>query len=187
MILAITLLHTITAGFSSSASVLNGRDMDNSGCTGDQCATLYLLTSTGEEISLRGTTTRTRQRGVVGARIVGTGCFTIYKGRDFSGPNLMVGGSRNMLQLADEGHSWTTVKSVKYSPRCRAQTAGAPRDVILAVGVVLALAALVGLVWRRYQRWKQHAQDLPKMEEMKSLKILDDGKDVKQEQQQYVD
>ena len=91
-----------------------------------------------------------------------------------------------MLQLADEGHSWTTVKSVKYSPRCRAQTAGAPRDVILAVGVVLALATLVGLVWRRYQRGKQHGQDLQKMEEMKSLKILD-GKDVKQEQQQYVD
>ena len=55
MILAIVLLHTAITGFSSSAAVLDGKGIEASECSEEDCATLYLLTSTGEEIPIKKT------------------------------------------------------------------------------------------------------------------------------------
>ena len=180
MMLAIVLLHTAITGFSSSAAVLDGKGLEASECSDEDCATLYLLTSTGEEIPIKKTISKMKQKDVAGARVVGSGCFTIFKGKSFSGSSITVA-PPTKLMLAEQGHHWTTVKSVKYSPVCQRQ-AGAHLGHLGLAGL-LALVLLAGLVYGRYQhrRSRRKHEDFLKEEEMKSLKP--DGCDSKGEQE----
>merc|ERR1712209_336787 len=136
MILAIVLLHTAITGFSSSAAGLNGKGLEASECSEEDCATLYLLTSTGEEIPIKKTISKMKQKDVAGARGVGSGCFTIFKGKGFSGSSVTVAPSAKLM-LAEQGHHWTTVKSVK-TRRCAREK----QELTLAT-----LAWLVSLLW----------------------------------------
>ena len=180
MIFAIALLHTIIAGFSSSAAVLDGRTKESSECSSQDCGSLYLLKSTGEEIPLVSSITRMKEKDVVGARVVGAGCFTIFKGKDFSGSSI-IAASSTRLMFVEQGHHWSTVKSVKYSPVCRRQ-AGVHLGHLGLAGL-LALVLFVGLVSARLhqRRRRQKDSDFSKVEEMSNLKP--DGYEYTEEQQ----
>ena len=168
MIFAIALLHTLIAGFSSSAAVLDGRTKESSECSGQDCGSLYLLKSTGEEVLLESSIPRMKEKDVVGARVVGIGCFTIFKGKDFSGSSIMATSSTRLM-FVEQGHHWSTVKSVKYSPVCRRQ-AGVHLGHLGLAGL-LVLVLLAGLVSARLhrRRRRQKDSDFSKVEEMKNL------------------
>merc|ERR1711962_1714405 len=85
----------------------------------------------------------------VGARVVGIGCFTIFKGKDFSGSSIMATSSTRLM-FVEHGHHWSTVKSVKYSPVCRRQ-AGVHLGHLGLAGL-LVLVLLAGLVSARLHR-----------------------------------
>ena len=91
------------------AQVITGTEISTINCEGEDCATLYLITSSGEEVAHKGTNSKIKQKDVEGARVVGLGCFMIYKGKGFSGPSIKVEGA-SPLSLKDQGHTWTTVK-----------------------------------------------------------------------------
>ena len=88
---------------------LTGTEMSTINCEGEDCATLYLITSSGEEVAHKGTNSKIKQKDVEAAKVVGMGCFMIYKGKGFSGPSIKIEGA-SPLSLKDEGHTWTTVK-----------------------------------------------------------------------------
>ena len=181
MIFAIALLHTIIAGFSSSAAVLDGRTKESSECSaGQDCGSLYLLKSTGKEVPVVSSIPRMKEKDVVGARVVGAGCFTIFKGKDFSGSSIMATSSTRLM-FVEQGHHWSTVKSVKYSPVCRRQ-AGVHFGHLGLAGL-LALVLFAGLVSARLhqRRRRQKNSEFSKVEEMKNLKP--DGCENKEEQQ----
>merc|ERR1712203_1266125 len=67
-----------------------GSTMD---CDGEDCATLYLITSGGVEVAHKGTSSKIKQKDVEKAKVVGSGCFMIYKGKGFSGPSVKIEGA----------------------------------------------------------------------------------------------
>ena len=89
--------------------VITGTEISTINCEGEDCATLYLITSGGDEVAHKGTNSKIKQKDVEGARVVGMGCFMIYKGKGFSGPSAKIEGA-SPLSLQDQGHTWTTVK-----------------------------------------------------------------------------
>lgn len=136
---------------------LTGTEMSTINCDGEDCATLYLITSSGEEVAHKGTNSKIKQKDVEAAKVVGMGCFMIYKGKGFSGPSVKIEGA-SPLSLKDEGHTWTTVKSVLYSSNCNfSRQAGAEVYVIAAVVAVVFLVAIVALAWSRFRR-RTHSQ-----------------------------
>ena len=105
-------LHLLLAGLAFlkvEGQVITGTEISTINCEGENCATLYLITSNGEEMPHKGTNSNIKQKGVEKAKVVGMGCFMIYKGKGFSGPSVKIQGA-NPLVLRDEGHMWTTVK-----------------------------------------------------------------------------
>jgi len=139
------------------AQVITGTEISTINCEGEDCATLYLITSSGEEVAHKGTNSKIKQKDVEGARVVGLGCFMIYKGKGFSGPSIKIEGA-SPLSLKDQGHTWTTVKSVLYSSNCNfSRQAGAEVYVIVAVLAVVFLVAIVALAWSRFRR-RTHTQ-----------------------------
>jgi len=155
-------LHLLlaTLAFLSSrveGQVITGTEISTINCEGEDCATLYLITSSGEEVAHKGTNSKIKQKDVEGARVVGMGCFMIYKGKGFSGPSAKIEGA-SPLTLKDEGHTWTTVKSILYSSNCNfSRQAGAEVYVIVAVVAVVFLVAIVALAWSRFRR-RTHSQ-----------------------------
>ena len=105
----VVLLLSCLAVVTSAAGVLEGKDIEKD-CKGDSCGTLYLLTDSDEEVGLfKGTHERVKARDVKKARVVGSGCFKIFKNRGHKGSSFLVKGS-GILKLSEHGHSWTTVK-----------------------------------------------------------------------------
>jgi hypothetical protein len=132
--------------------VITGTEISTINCEGEDCATLYLITSGGDEVAHKGTNSKIKQKDVEGARVVGMGCFMIYKGKGFSGPSAKIEGA-SPLSLQDQGHTWTTVKSVLYSSNCNfSRQAGAEVYVIVAVVAVVFIVAVVALAWSRFRR-----------------------------------
>ena len=104
------LLLPCLAKVASGAGVLEGKEIDKVECEGDSCGTLYLLTGTDEEVGMfKGTHTKVKAKNVKKARVVGSGCFMIFKNRGFKGSAFFVKGS-GILDLSEHGHTWTTVK-----------------------------------------------------------------------------
>ena len=99
------------------AGVLEGASID-ADCPGDSCGTLYLLTGSEEEVGMyKGTHEKVKAKNVKKAGVVGSGCYKIFKGKGFKGSAFLVKGSA-ILDLSEYGHTWTTVKSIQYSPDC---------------------------------------------------------------------
>ena len=106
---AILLLLPCLAVLTSGAGVLEGRDIEMD-CQGNSCGTLYLLTGTDEEVGMyKGTHERVKAKNVMKARVVGSGCFKIFKTPRHKGSEFVVKGS-GILVLSEHGHTWTTVK-----------------------------------------------------------------------------
>ena len=99
------------------AGVLEGADID-ADCPGDPCGTLYLLTGSEEEVGMyKGTHEKVKAKNVKKARVVGSGCYKIFKGKGFKGSAFLVKGLA-IFDLREHGYTWTTVKSIQYSPDC---------------------------------------------------------------------
>merc|ERR1711972_27091 len=136
---------------------MGGNGISTMDCDGEDCATLYLITSGGVEVAHKGTSSKIKQKDVEKAKVVGSGCFMIYKGKGFSGPSIKIEGA-SPLTLKEQGHSWTTVKSVLYSSNCNfSRQAGAEVYVIVGVVAVVFLVAIVALAWARFRR-RTHSQ-----------------------------
>jgi len=131
----------------SSQGVIGSQTFENGSKCIENCGTLYVTTNTGEEKTYTGTKRKMRQKNVAKVRVVGTGCFLIHKERGFSGENFLVQGSKEH-DLRENGHDWTTVKSVEYSLDCQfgARKAGAALYVIAGVGgLVVVICGLLVL------------------------------------------
>ena len=109
-------LHLLLAGLAfmgvkggAEGGVFEGNGISTMDCDGEDCATLYLITSGGVEVAHKGTSSKIKQKDVEKAKVVGSGCFMIYKGKGFSGPSIKIEGA-SPLTLKEQGHSWTTVK-----------------------------------------------------------------------------
>merc|ERR1719347_1876463 len=97
LILLLFCLAVITSG----ARVLEGKEIDKVECKGDSCGTLYLLTDTNEEVGMfKGTHTKVKAKDVKKARVVGSGCFKIFKNRGHKGAAFLVKGS-GTLELSE--------------------------------------------------------------------------------------
>ena len=91
--------------------------VNQSRCT-ENCGALYVTSRDGREEVYTGTSRRTRQRDVTRVRLVGTGCFVIYKGRNFAGDNYrVVGGDTHVLK--EKGHNWTTLRYMERALLCQ--------------------------------------------------------------------
>ena len=94
----------------AQSSVILGREISReSGCEERNCATIYICSSTGEESALQGTHVKIKQKDVSSVRVVGLGCFKIFKSRRFKGSNTIVGSS-GVYVLKEQGHSWTSIR-----------------------------------------------------------------------------
>jgi len=138
--------------------VLEGGDIDPD-CQGDSCGTLYLLNGSEGEVGLyKGTHERVKAKDVKKARVVGSGCFKIFKNRGHKGSAFLVKGS-GILDLSEHGHSWTTVKSIQYSPDCEfPRRAGAEIYVIVCVVAVVLLVAVAAFTWSRFRKRRELSQ-----------------------------
>jgi hypothetical protein len=65
--------------------------------------------SEGEVGLYKGTHEKVKAKDVKKARVVGSGCFKIFKNRGHKGAAFLVKGS-GTLELSEHGHTWTTVK-----------------------------------------------------------------------------
>jgi len=153
VILLLPCLTVVTGG----AGVLEGKDIDP-GCQ-DSCGTLYLLTGSDEEVGLfKGTHEKVKAKDVKKARVVGSGCFKIFKNRGHKGAAFLVKGS-GTLELSEHGHTWTTVKSIQYSPDCEfPRRAGAEIYVIVCVVAVVLLVAVAAFTWSRFRKRRELSQ-----------------------------
>ena len=88
--------------------VMEGAEVVKDGCEGE-CGTLYLEIADGTEVELKGTQDQVKVKGVQKARVVGTGCFMIFKSKDFKSSHYKVDGTE-IHNLKEKGVSWTTVK-----------------------------------------------------------------------------
>ena len=88
--------------------VMEGVEVSKGGCEGD-CGTLFLELTDGTEEELKGTQNKVKVKDVEKARVVGTGCFMIFKSKDFKSSHYKVDGTE-IHNLKDKGVSWTTVK-----------------------------------------------------------------------------
>merc|ERR1712012_344208 len=85
------------------------------------------------------------------ARVVGSGCFKIFKSKGFKSSAFLVKGS-GIHDLAENGHTWTTVKSIQYSPDCEfPRRAGVEIYVIVGVVAVVLLVAVAAFAWARFR------------------------------------
>merc|ERR1712203_187139 len=97
------------------------------------------------------------------ARVVGSGCFKIFKNRGHKGAAFLVKGS-GTLELSEHGHTWTTVKSIQYSPDCEfPRRAGAEIYVIVCVVAVVLLVAVAAFTWSCFARGENSAKYPPKI------------------------
>ena len=109
MLYATILLLPCIAVVTGNGAVLDGADIDPD-CQGDACGTLYLLNGSEDEVGLyKGSHARVKAKDVRKARVVGSGCFKIFKNRGHKGSAFLVKGS-GILDLSEHGHTWTTVK-----------------------------------------------------------------------------
>ena len=109
MLYATILLLPCIAVVTGNGAVLAGADIDPD-CQGDACGTLYLLNGSEGEVGLyKGSHARVKAKDVKKARVVGSGCFKIFKNRGHKGQAFLVKGS-GILDLSEHGHTWTTVK-----------------------------------------------------------------------------
>jgi hypothetical protein len=77
----------------SEAGVWQGPIIDPN-CKGNECGRLYLFDSDGQEIaSLQGTSSGVKHKDVATARMVGLGCFQVFKGKEFKSTSLKIHGS----------------------------------------------------------------------------------------------
>ena len=83
-------------------------------CT-ENCGALYVTSRDGREERFTGSRRRTRVRDVARVRLVGTGCFLIFRGSNFAGESYRVAGG-NTHVLKEKGHDWTTLR---YSCTCQ--------------------------------------------------------------------
>ena len=124
-------------------------------CVGDSCATLYLTPKNGETVAVRGNEKNVKHKNIVSAKVVGTGCFQIYKGRNFRSSVFLVSGAGEH-ELAALGHEWSSVRSHRYSPDCKFPSkAGAEVYVIVAVVVLVLVVALLIGIWARMRKKKK--------------------------------
>jgi hypothetical protein len=140
------------------AGVLSGRGIDPD-CQAASCGTLYLLTDSDEEVgSFKGTHQKVKAKDVKKARVVGSGCFKIFKNRGHKGSAFLVKGS-GILDLSEHGHTWTTVKSIQYSPDCEfPRRAGVEIYVIVCVVAVVLLVAIAAFTWSRFRKRRELSQ-----------------------------
>jgi len=161
LILLLPCLTVVTGG----AGVLEGADIDPD-CKADQCGTLYLLKDTDEEVGLyKGTHEKVKgAKEVKKARVVGSGCFKIFKSKGFKSSAFLVKGS-GIHDLAENGHTWTTVKSIQYSPDCEfPRRAGVEIYVIVGVVAVVLLVAVAAFAWARFRRSRNNGSQVPTQE-----------------------
>ena len=95
----------------TSGQVLEGAATSKH-CTGKTCATLYFLNSEGQEITRAQGSGNLDGRGVKGVAMVqqiGTGCFTIFKGKHQKGTFFDLRGNSE-IDLKKEGITMTTIK-----------------------------------------------------------------------------
>merc|ERR1719228_1024735 len=63
------------------------------------------------------------------------------------------------LELSEHGHTWTTVKSIQYSPDCEfPRRAGAEIYVIVCVVAVVLLVAVAAFTWSRFRKRRELSQ-----------------------------
>jgi len=149
----------------ASSSICRGSlcapDIDSKSCHGDECGTLYLYTNTGEEIILKGTESNIKHKNVVKVKLVGSGCFIIYKSRRFTSDSFLVQGAGEHV-LKDEGHHWTTVRSIQYAEDCIFhEKAGVEVYVIASVLGVVSIVVIMALVWSRMRKNREQRMSVP--------------------------
>merc|ERR1711953_659582 len=108
MLTAAILLLPCLAVVTGNGAVIVGKDIDPS-CEGDACGTLYLLTDSDEEAGLyKGTHEKVKVKDVKKARVVGLGCFKIFKSRNFKSSAFLVNSQVDPVQ-----------PRLRVSPPCR--------------------------------------------------------------------
>merc|ERR1711951_10879 len=99
-----------------------------------------------------------KAKNVKKARVVGSGCFKIFKNPRHKGSAFLVKGS-GILDLSEHGHTWTTVKSIQYSPDCEfPRRAGVEIYVIVGVVAVVLLVAVAAFTWSRFRKRRELTQ-----------------------------
>jgi len=125
--------------------------MDLSGCSGE-CATLYLTDSSGNDHEMKGSSIKMKIKDVVKARVVGQGCFLIYKSKNFKSSNFQVDDTEEH-NLKAKGTTFTTIKSYEYSADCSfTRRAGAEVYVLVAVVALVVLVAMSAVAWAKLRR-----------------------------------
>jgi hypothetical protein len=109
LLLTLTSLTMVlhTQGTDGRGGALDDQEI-NINCKKD-CGRLVLINSAGEETVLQGTMSQVKHKDVQKAKIVGSGCFIIYKSRHFTSDSLRIEGASEHV-LKELGHPWTTVK-----------------------------------------------------------------------------
>jgi len=133
-------------------------------CTGNTCGTLYFLNSEGEEITRAQGSGNLEGPGVKGVAMVrqtGTGCFTIYKGKQQNGAFFDLRG-HSEIDLKKEGIQMTTIKSINYSEHCQKRSSVVWWQPVVCVLLILLVGGLVVLFVR--QRRKARGTPLPTKE-----------------------
>ena len=170
----LTLLHE------SSGQVLDGAKTAKH-CTGKTCGTLYFLNREGEEMTRAQGSGNLEGRGVKGVAMVqqvGTGCFTIFKGKHQKGAFFELRGNSE-IDLKKEGILMTTIRSafssyflffitrqmrrsIKYSAHCKKKSGVVWWQPVVCILLILIVGGLIIAFVR--QRRKARGAPLPTKE-----------------------
>jgi len=147
----------------TSGQVLQGASTAKE-CSGKTCGTIYFLNSEGEELTRAQGSGNLEGRGVKNVAMVqqtGSGCFTIYKGRDKNGASFDLRGNSE-INLKEEGIQMTTIKSIKYSEQCLKKSSVKWWQPVVCVLLILLVGGIIIFVVR--QRRKARGTPVPTKE-----------------------
>jgi len=118
----------------------------------------------GTAKNFRGAPDGKHKRGIKNVGIVqqtGTGCHKIFSGVNHGGYSKVIRGSIR-IDLAKEGFTQTTIRSVMYSKECQFRKKGSFEwwMGVVAVLLVLLLACLIYLGIKAYQRRAANLQNV---------------------------
>jgi len=164
LLLLVTMAAIATLPFSVTADVIKVPDIPVDCAPPDVCATLRFYDSDGNLLDwTQGTEMMMKVKNVAKVQQVGTGSYTVFKGRNHGSESACLSGN-NMIDLKSEAYyEATVVKSVRYEHGiCQQSKAGVPLWLVGAViGVVALVAVAIFLVMLRKRRAALQEEPLP--------------------------
>jgi len=161
-LLLVTMASVVMLPSSVTADVIQVPDIPVDCAPPDVCATLMFYDADDKLLGWTMGTMEKPVKNVVKVKQVGTGSFTIFKGKKHRSSSACLKGNIKIDLKTEANYDATVVKSVRYEPNGCPSMAGVPLWLVGAViGVVVLVALLIFVVMIRKRRAAEKGEQVP--------------------------